>query len=512
MPREGPATSRNNAKDSSASKTIDPKVDSITSKLSEADPRSARAAALKLILGVMQNNPNAIIRMNEHFFGSEAAGKFAFRQELKKIMFEEAGEIPIIAAYLLLEFDLNDQAAMRLIVTAIEGNDKDLCSLAATYCGRLPKVPAQAIPGLVKLLHGEDVRLLVGAAVALRDASPGAIAVLVHLLRGDDQHLRMLAASALGRVEEHARPTVGMDEIIAALTDRLEALDELGQFIAIALIREMGPAAALAVPTLIKLLPNPQVIKAGARTVIIDLLGNTGHKNETMKALTRALGDAIFGKNWLGVIIATESMAALGDAPAKAIDDLLALLRKPDKDSQMCALKALRAFGPALAPATEALIDLINHVDDQEVAAAWAMTMEAIGPSAVRPLLQLIRTASVEVLVYAAAALQGTCPEGSAEFVNLLLTDPNKGTREFAAVFLSTRGKKAEMAVPAIVKLLEGEDGEKHVEAAVMALRGLGVSARSAAPVFRRSFPPMAAPSSSSTVLKMADMTEKKQQ
>jgi hypothetical protein len=60
------------------------------------------------------------------------------------------------------------------------------------------------------------------------------------------------------------------------------------------------------------------------------MLGAFGPSDEAVKALSQAFFSAIGSKNWVYAVLATESLAQMGEAPARLMDRLSRVLDEAD--------------------------------------------------------------------------------------------------------------------------------------------------------------------------------------
>jgi HEAT repeat protein len=148
-----------------------------------------------------------------------------------------------------------------------------------------------------------------------------------------DRERRRLAVPALVRMGPAALP---------ALVAALDRSDDPGRGTAAALLGGLGPAAAPAVPKLVKLLA-PQDDEGVRRA-------------------------------------AAEALGQIGPAAREAVPALAPLLRDPDDGVRSAAFQALGRLGPAAAEAVPALIDALA---DPARRAPAAEALAAVGPAAV---------------------------------------------------------------------------------------------------------------------------------
>lgn len=206
--------------------------------------------------------------------------------------------------------------------------------------------------------------------------------------------------------------------------------------------------------------------------------------------------------------------ATRGDAAEQSVADLVQALKGGDTTSQVQALLALEAKGPDAAKAVPEVIGLLKS-SAAEVRAHAAETLGAIGPAAKSAAAGLagvaaadndpmVRREAVEALASirpgpkvmlpilaqllkdpdpaVRARVLGAVAERGAEAKELLLEAlQNKETAYWACLVVSELGPKIAEAVPALTQLLGSEDDAVQREAA-LALAAIGEAAAPAAP------------------------------
>src|ERR1700722_6601289 len=290
---------------------------------------SPRDVAMRVIRLLRSDNPGtAMLGFDKLLAELPRIGPALYRLALIQVLIEETGETSLTAAYLLLMHETNESVAVEKLVEVLDSNNSNLRCLALSYLTRLPKVPAGAVAAVEKIISEGSAYLCLLACAALREQSAQAMKVLKAALRSDNNRLRLVAAGAMARVEEAARPGISTTEIISAITSMLESTDEGEQFVAVASLGDLGPLGASAVPDLVSILCDPlRLVNPGIRGMIVNALGKIGQKDEAAAAVTQALSRAVRAGTGMTVWFATMSLAELGEVPARAIDDLLLLLR-----------------------------------------------------------------------------------------------------------------------------------------------------------------------------------------
>src|SRR5262245_17608262 len=173
--------------------------------------------------------------------------------------------------------------------------------------------------------------------------------------------------------------------------------------------------------------------------------------------------------------------------PADAVPVLVELLRDPETLVRLSAADALGHFGPAAAPAADALRRALDDVS--EVRACAADSLARIGPAGAdaKSFEQALRDPSLPVRVAAAAGLWEIThqPEPILPVLIEGLASVDELVRSSAADTAGKLGPAAAPAVPGLVAILTARQ-EMPISAsrlaALTALRAIGPAAREAVP------------------------------
>jgi HEAT repeat protein len=286
-------------------------------------------------------------------------------QPLFTAMDDESATNRAIAASILASYSSGLDPLLPVLIRHLEKDESSVRDACRTALGRIrpSSLTAGAIPSVIEGLGNGDRdvrRHMVSLLAGLKPDPRAAVPVLINVLREPDdsdeataegrsmsvayEGPAQQAADAIGRI---APGTPAAGEAIAALAEvvrsgpakrRAAAAEALGRF---------GKAAAQTVPTLIDYLQS--AVASAATTV-------DGHSAAT------ALGEIAPG---------TPSAAV-------AVTALTAALKAPSALTRDGALEALRSFGPAAAPAVEAIRRLEKDGSTPNLRKAAAETLETI--------------------------------------------------------------------------------------------------------------------------------------
>jgi len=313
-----------------------------------------------------------------------------------------------------------------------------------------------------------------------------AVPALLEVLKGPNKDMRVCAASVLGEIGPAARTAV--PSLIEAI-ERPDA-DREAKILkshAVRALGRIGPEAKAAVPILNRLLD--QALKPAPAE---------GHNNAFDAATALAeIGAPPVGKlldTFLrkGDSFAARQLAWLGPKACEAVPSLRAALTDKQLEVRVSAAVALAYIEPSEAESIPALIEGLNHLDDntldvQEVPQALAR----LGPkarAAIPTLVGLVRKRCEDWDVH--MALVQIDPEGK-ECVPALISaldHEDYHVVDVVANCLGLLGPKAKDAVPALALAVTRESIEEFSNgydpqvSAAKALRRIGPQARPAIP------------------------------
>ena len=224
-----------------------------------------------------------------------------------------------------------------------------------------------------------------------------------------------------------------------------------------AVLGRMGPAAAEAVPQLLKALEDEVWM---VRSDAAEALGKMGPEAaEAVPQLLKALEDEV----WIVRQDAAKALSKMGPAAAEAVPQLLKLLEDKDWMVRYNSASVLGTMGPAAAEAVPQLLKLLEDEDEDEYVrrnAAEALgTMGPAATAAVPQLLKLLEDSDAYLRGNSAEALGKMGPAAAEAVPQLLklLEDEKEIVRSNAARALGEMGPAAAEAVPQLLQALEDE-------------------------------------------------------
>jgi HEAT repeat protein len=237
--------------------------------------------------------------------------------------------------------------------------------------------------------------------------TPNMVLHYIQDLHGEDLGHRYWAAETLGKLGPAAAPAVpDLIKLIRAAARTLPDKKSLGVSVwtvgyrAAKSLGEIGLAPRTAVPDLIQLLRDGEV---WVRRAVARLLGGTGSAAApAVRSLIDALCDGDAGVR----SEAARALGELGSTAASGVPNLIEALRDIDAAVRREAVNALRQLGPLAAPAVPDLIEHLREAD-HDVRASATEALGAIGPAAapaVPELVQLMGQTEHEMLRSAAAS------------------------------------------------------------------------------------------------------------
>jgi HEAT repeat protein len=386
-----------------------------------------------------------------------------------------------------------------------------------------------AVPALLLALRDDDDSAVrEGTVDALGEIGPGAKAAIPALLRAvqdRDIQFRCRAMHALGKVG------AGHEVVIRTLAKMLlEDKTGPGRQASAEALRQMGPKAKLAIPSLRRVL---QEKSEWSREAAIRVLAAIGP--DAVPALTEAV-QVPRDRDWV-----VRAFAQMGPRAATAVSPLQEMLEKSkDVDVRLTVVQVLRIIGPEAVPALvralrrdadlgvrrqaayalgtigrdaePAIPDLMEALRDPDLGPVAGQALGRMGPKAAAPLLAVLHDKSSKVRGYAYNALEQLGPAlkpvipdlvrqlkgdeatrtATARLLHMigpdtipaLLTAMRDKEDTYAWLVIGQLGPKATGALPALLDLLKDKEPVVRQRAA-RALGIMGQAARPAAPALR---------------------------
>ncbi|MDQ7780410.1 MAG: HEAT repeat domain-containing protein [Planctomycetota bacterium] len=324
------------------------------------------------------------------------------------------------AAYVIVYFGPEAREAVADLTALLE--DKVARCYAVHALGAIRDQAAAAVPALVKCLDDSDASFRAAVAGALGSVGPKAEAALAPLLKtlGDSKaNVRAAAAGALGAIKS-ARP---VPDLIKAMNDD----DDRVKDAAMQALGEIGPPAAEAVPALVEMMRCSQ---------------------------------------------ACDALSKIGSASVPA------LIKAMNDDDYRVKHGAMRALGEMVPPAAEAILALVEMIEDSEARDA----LEKMGSACVPALMKTLGNANGEVrgnCVKVLGRLRPVTSEVRDALLGLLGTDKDPKVRLEIAYEIGRWATEAASVVPALTETLRDSDADVRLNA-VYSLGRFGPAAKSA--------------------------------
>lgn len=285
------------------------------------------------------------------------------------ILYDENEDARTDAIRALETFDEDAKAAVPVLAKAMKQHKgKATASYAAVTLARLTPNDESLIPWLIEAVERREAVLWsTGALTSYGPKAKAGLPAMIRLLQMElkedptghsKEYLAANIILLLGRFGPEAVPAVPMLSDIL-----LEDKETLSDYAAKALA-EIGPAAKGAVPSLIKLVKNPNAdyyigdgrIIAPTRRRAIEVLGAIGPE---AVAAVPILTDLFLENEELG-IDASEALVKLGSAAKGAVPSLIEVLKNENAHSMHItqAIEILGAIGPAAEAAMPSLLKL----------------------------------------------------------------------------------------------------------------------------------------------------------
>ena len=286
--------------------------------------------------------------------------------------------------------------AVPALLRAMGRHDGALNNDISTAIAKIGAPPKEAVPELVRLMHDDrglvrhlaagalrkigpvDLQIVLGFLTRLQSPDPQqreravealgllrapheiAIPALIRALDDADASVRLAAALAAGRIHPpwQAEPGPGLQKLLPALVAATKDPNPNVRRRAATTLSELGRAARAAVPALVELLENEELV--WLQGYVADALGRFGpDAAAAVPALSKALGSADAG-------LRGHAVCALGRIQReKAVPMLVEMLGDPHADVRRSAVNSLGRQGPAAVAALEALVPLTDDPNQE---------------------------------------------------------------------------------------------------------------------------------------------------
>jgi HEAT repeat protein/beta-lactamase regulating signal transducer with metallopeptidase domain/protein involved in polysaccharide export with SLBB domain len=310
------------------------------------------------------------------------------------------------------------------------------------------------------------------SAFGMNGYAKEAMATILELVRGydpalddhDDQRVLRAAYQALARIGEPAA---------LALRDQLKRGTRNERRFAIAALKELGPAAQIALPELFAALKAEDVYVRGQA---LEALGKLRVRNtpEDVAAVAQLLREKDAAVRQRGIYI----LGRIRPASPAVIEALVGALKEGDSDSRSLVAGTLSIYGPEAAGAVPALaVALRDDSVSVRRKAAWALgRIKADARTAVPALALALRDDDPEVARMAADALAEFGSEAR-EAVPALIKELKGGSQvelSRTANVLQRIGPAAKDALPALTECLKEARSPAQRQTLERAIRKIG--------------------------------------
>ncbi|MEE8104016.1 MAG: HEAT repeat domain-containing protein [Planctomycetota bacterium] len=349
-------------------------------------------------------------------------------KKLGEALGDPDAEIRRAAARALAECGAGARAAMPALLGALQDRDDETRLAAAHTLGRTGRQIAAVGPALLTTLQDDHPSVRAAAAAGLDklpELSDSGSVALAKLLRDDNPAPRLAAAHTLARR--------GNSEALEVLSRALGHQHPAVRFEAAMRMRELGPAAAGAVPALVQAMreTNPELLgeyisalgaigpaasdlalektrgflENGTPEVAAAAAEALGGFGEAARACAGTLAQALSSDDPSMFLGAAASLIRLGEHTDEAFDRIRACLSDPDEGLRGAALIALHELGELAEPTREAIMNSLAD-DSFSIREEALRTLIAVGgpPAQLIKAVQPLRYDSDRGVRHAAAA------------------------------------------------------------------------------------------------------------
>jgi HEAT repeat protein len=258
----------------------------------------------------------------------------------------------------------------------------------------------EQLPILTKTLGDADSEVRVRVRQALQDMA-GAQARLLVLAKKAPQGKEGGATSALQPVVYHPDTPTAADPMAAGLQGTIQALvvgledrDVTVRRATLDALEALGPAAALALPALIKALDDPDRFVRWTAARTLGKISPAG-ADRAVPALARLLKDSDLDLR----LTATAALERYGSAAASVVPLLIESLAAPDAEERVASLRVLAGIGPAAKTAVVPITALLRDPDERvrRAAAQGLGQLGSRGATVVEALVRALEDPDPEV-------------------------------------------------------------------------------------------------------------------
>jgi HEAT repeat protein len=379
------------------------------------------------------------------------------------------------------DLEVHEQEILEVLLLGLDDDSDMIRMQAGQELRRFGEDAAPAVPKLTaalkRALEADDAGLtltMTGALGAVGRQAKSAAPLLLSLLDHQDADRRVSAASALGSCEYVAA--------IPKLIERLEAGHEAERFAMIDALSSMGP------PGQAGLLRGLGDKSWRVRMLSCSALGKIVPSDAVVTALIGALTD----EHERVRTEATTSLSKFGAASAPATSALIALLDpQTDLMARSMAVHALGQIGPGASAATEALEAQAKGAPEAQVRLNAYASLALVDSSRLEETLAAFNSAlaseDTEARIFALRLLGRLEEKGAPALPAVVeaLNGSNTEVRFWAPLPMMSMGPAAADAVVHLIPFLEGEDARFRAIVA-QTLGKIGPAATPALPALER--------------------------
>lgn len=366
----------------------------------------------------------------------------------------------------------NAAEAVGPLTELLSNHSADVRAHAAWALGEIGAAAKPSVPAIIELLKDADEsvrRQAIRAIIKIRPGPQVTIPLCVELMQDPDPGVCLRVLNSISELGAKAVP---------ALIDALK--NENSAYWACVVLREMGPVAKAAIPTLIEKLqdPRPEVRREA-------ILALAAMDNEAEPAV-----DTIAGmlKDEATQVAATYALGRIGRIPPAAMSTIRANTKSKDAMLSAASYWALARLNPKdkslRIETTQKLIALLKN-DDPMVRIAAARSLAALppAPEITAPLWEkAFADADETTIMHALDAMATLGPVAVPRLIEALEHEKIRG----GAIYLLGRlGPAAATATGALAKLIEDKDVNIAKEA-IFTLADIGPGAKDAVPALTK--------------------------
>jgi HEAT repeat protein len=449
---------------------------------SETLARIGKPAIEPILLILNHESPDARAAAAKSLAGMGIRANSATQVIVEKLQSESELEVTVALIEALSHARYEDAKLAPLLMTYLEGENKDLEHAAINALLTLPSAKEVTVPNLMKLLLGEDSKQKTKAAYVLGRIGYDAAAsvpdmITAYIATRDSKEIYREAIANVG--EPAILPLIihayssdhtienSLDWIVKTMTDMGEiTMDSMAnalesrsvevRFVALRVIQNLGIAAKALGPKTLNLVSTQSEILRAQALSTSEAIGVDGEELEPI--IAKALADP----SDVVKTAALRTAEAIGEDSVTLLAPIMNHVESPNPKVQEAAIRALGAIGSEADSSVSILTEKLDS-EHQQIVIASAESLGKIGrkskPSTHR-LLELVTEGEVALKVAALNSVASLGPNNTVSLEPIIesLEHSDPEVRKASIGALSEIDQNPDTVVPYLIARLQDDD------------------------------------------------------